>query len=143
MCLIVGRIRREQAASQQRTRHTLTVSGFWVILSSTRAAHTVLVPPRAGKSREASFIVRLQYSARLRKSQYLQSPLCNSNIAKPPRLEWSGRLLHLALCVGALPGCVQFGHEREGLGRGRPAIHWLVSWCSVAKSASSSATSNS
>jgi len=66
--------------------------------------------------------VRLQYSARLRKSQYLQSPLCNFNTAKPPRLEWSGPLLHLALCVGPLPGCVQFGHEREGLGRGRPAI---------------------
>jgi len=47
---------------QEKPASTLTAGGFWVILSSTRAAPTVLVPPRAGKSREASFIVGLQYS---------------------------------------------------------------------------------
>lgn len=34
-------------------------------------------PPRAGKSREASFIVRLQYSASLCGSQYLRPPFCS------------------------------------------------------------------
>jgi len=139
--------RGRQPASRTTPNKTpasiLTVGGFRVILSSTRAPYRL--GRRLGLAKAARRLLLCAYSIVHVCAKVNTCSLLFATLTQKSRPGWNDRggcytwlsVLALYLAASSLAMSV-----RDSGAVGQPS-HWLVSWCSVAKSASSISTSNS